>query len=76
MTWVYIKSEPNLWTVGFYRPDGEWEAESDFNSTEAAAARCHYLNGGSHGQKTRCSDSEREAEINEYEMWGPSGRPI
>jgi hypothetical protein len=44
--YVYIKSEPNLWTVGFYKPDGEWVAESDWSSSEEAAERVHYLNGG------------------------------
>ena len=43
--YVYIKSEPGLWTVGFYRPDGTWEAESDHNTPVAAAERVHYLNG-------------------------------
>jgi hypothetical protein len=47
MTWVYIKTEPRLWTVGFYAPDGTWHTDSDFNSSELAAARCAYLNGGS-----------------------------
>lgn len=45
-TWVYIHSEPQLWTVGFYGPDGRWEPESDHGSTEEAAGRVHYLNGG------------------------------
>ena len=44
--WLYIKSEPQLWTVGFYRPDGKWEPESDHESADAAAERVHYLNGG------------------------------
>lgn len=44
--WVYIKSERGLWTVGFYAPDGEWHPETDCNSTEYAAERCNYLNGG------------------------------
>jgi hypothetical protein len=44
--YVYIRSEPNLWTVGHYTPDGKWVAESDYDSREAAAARVHYLNGG------------------------------
>lgn len=43
--YVYVKSEPGLWTVGFYRPDGKWEPESDHASREAAAKRVHYLNG-------------------------------
>ena len=46
-SWFYIRSEPGLWTVGFYKPDGEWEAESDHNTAEAAASRVNYLNGGS-----------------------------
>lgn len=45
--WVYKKTEANLWTVGFYAPDGKWEAESDHHSEKAAAKRVHYLNGGS-----------------------------
>jgi hypothetical protein len=44
-TYVYIRSEPGLWTVGFYKPDGKWEAESDHSSSEAAAERVHWLNG-------------------------------
>lgn len=45
MHYVYIRTEPNLWTVGFYDPDGKWQAESDHNSTEEAAKRVNYLNG-------------------------------
>jgi len=44
--YVYIQSEPGLWTVGFYKPDGTWEPESDHASREAAAERVHWLNGG------------------------------
>jgi hypothetical protein len=44
--YVYIKSEPNLYTVGFYRPDGCWEPESDWRRSEDAAEQVHYLNGG------------------------------
>jgi hypothetical protein len=46
MSWVYIRSEPGLWTVGFYKPDGTWESESDHTSRESAARRVRYLNGG------------------------------
>lgn len=46
MKYVYIKSEPQLYTVGFYRPNGKWEPESDYRSAEEAAQRVHYLNGG------------------------------
>jgi hypothetical protein len=41
----YIQSEPGLWTVGFYDPQGKWVPESDHTSTVAAAQRVNYLNG-------------------------------
>jgi len=44
--YVYIQSEPGLWTVGFYAPSGDWIAESDHDSSDKAAARVNYLNGG------------------------------
>ena len=44
--WVYKQTEPSLWTVGFYTPDGTWEPESDHGSSSEAAERVHYLNGG------------------------------
>lgn len=44
--WVYIKSEPRLWTVGFYDPNGERHPDSDHTDFEEAAKRVHYLNGG------------------------------
>lgn len=44
--YVYIRSEPNLWTVGFYDPDGKWKTDSDHTDREEAAKRVHYLNGG------------------------------
>lgn len=44
--YVYIKSEPQLWTVGFYHPKtGEWNPESDHNTPEKAAERVAWLNG-------------------------------
>jgi len=44
--YVYIKSEPGLFTVGFYSPEGKWNPESDHEKEEAAVERVHYLNGG------------------------------
>lgn len=44
--YVYIKSESNLWTVGFYDPQGNWHPESDWGYKEDAQKRVHYLNGG------------------------------
>jgi len=43
--YVYIQSEPNLWTVGHYAPSGIWMPESDWSSKEDAAKRVNYLNG-------------------------------
>lgn len=44
--YVYIQSERNLYTVGFYNPDGKWQPESDHDTSEEAANRVRYLNGG------------------------------
>ena len=46
MSYTYIRSEPGLWTVGTYAPDGAWLPESDHDSREDAAAQVAYLNGG------------------------------
>jgi hypothetical protein len=43
--YVYIKSGSTLWTVGFYKPNGSWEAESDHDTKEEAAKRTAWLNG-------------------------------
>jgi hypothetical protein len=48
-TWVYKRTEQQLWTVGFYDPDGRWVAESDHSSPADAAEQVHYLNGGDSG---------------------------
>lgn len=44
--YVYIESEPGLYTVGFYDPKEEWQPESDWDDKEEAATRVNYLNGG------------------------------
>jgi len=46
MTWVYIASEPGLWTVGFYDPQGNWQSDSDHDNRDDARKRVHFLNGG------------------------------
>ncbi len=43
--YVYVRSEPGLWTVGYYKPDGKWDAESDHDSPDKAAERAALLNG-------------------------------
>jgi len=48
--YFYRKSEPNLWTVGFYDPQGEWHPESDHESKEKAAKRVSWLNGNKEAQ--------------------------
>jgi len=43
--WVYIQSEPNLYTVGFYDPAGTWHPDSDHETKDEAAKRAAFLNG-------------------------------
>ena len=50
--------EHNLFTVGFYTPEGKWESESDHSTREEAAARVHYLNGGS--RKENENETQRQ----------------
>lgn len=45
--YVYRKSEgEQLWTVGFYAPDGEWMPERDCDTPKEAGEVVAYLNGG------------------------------
>lgn len=44
--WVYQRTESELYTVGYYDPQGKWHADSDHSTAEEAAKRVHYLNGG------------------------------
>lgn len=59
MQYVYIASEPGLYTVGFYTPDGKWEPESDHRDSVSAAARAHYLNGGDDDEDERIAASKK-----------------
>jgi hypothetical protein len=43
---VYEQTEPALWTVGHYTPDGRFEPESDHHDPNEAAKRVRWLNGG------------------------------
>jgi hypothetical protein len=49
--WVYIQSEPGLYTTGFYDPQGVWHSDQDFSSSEEAAHRVNFLNGGTPSQR-------------------------
>lgn len=44
--YVYLRSEPGLWTVGHYSPSGHFVPESDHDTPSQAAHRVHWLNGG------------------------------
>lgn len=44
--YVYIESEPKLYTVGFYDPAGKWHSDSDHVEREKAAERVSWLNRG------------------------------
>lgn len=44
--YVYMRTEAGVWTVGFFKPNGDWVAEGDYSCRGAAAERVHYLNGG------------------------------
>jgi hypothetical protein len=43
--YVYIRSEPGLFTVGFYAPDNQWHPDSDWNTQIEAANQVAFLNG-------------------------------
>jgi hypothetical protein len=59
VTWFYFRSEPGLYTVGFYDPANKWQPESDHSSPEEAAKRVHYLNGGDES----CGQPDRDAKL-------------
>lgn len=44
--YVYRHIEAGLFTVGFYDPDGKWMPESDWGTSDQAATRVHFMNGG------------------------------
>ena len=44
--YVYIRSEPGLWTVGYHEPGGKFIPESDHDSPGEAARQVTTLNGG------------------------------
>jgi hypothetical protein len=47
VVWVYMRTEPNLYTVGYYDPSHNWHGDSDHGNVRDAANRVHFLNGGS-----------------------------
>lgn len=67
MNYVYIKTEPGLWTVGFYDPDGKWQPESDHHSIKEAQEHASWLNGGQKPQKGFDCDVENLTEEEPFE---------
>ena len=43
---TFRKSEPGLWTVGFWHAAGQWIPIDDFSNQWEAAAYVSFLNGG------------------------------
>jgi len=71
--WVYTRTETQLWTVGFFAPDGMWHTDSDHDNQEEAAERVAYLNGPHSALGERIEQLERRveelenAEVSPYE---------
>lgn len=65
MSYVYIQTEPKLWTVGFYRPDGKFETDSDYPDQERAAMRAAWLNGSFDVSNTKLYQKRVESLIAE-----------
>lgn len=61
--YIYIRSEPQLWTVGHYTPSGKWEPESDHSTRNEAANRVAYLNGDSDAKELHERIAQLEAKI-------------
>ncbi|MCF2522339.1 hypothetical protein [Bradyrhizobium sp. G127] len=59
-SWVYVRSEASLWTVGFYDPDGHWQPESDHPTANDADRRVHYLNGGTNADLVKALEEIRD----------------
>jgi len=68
--YVYIKSEPTLWTVGFYNPkNNEWHPESDHPSPNEAADRVTFLNGPTEAERIRVDNlTDVVSDIRDYIM--------
>jgi hypothetical protein len=58
-SYVYQRSEPTLWTVGYYTPSGRWEADSDHGSPAEAAESVAWLNGTTDHLHAGRDDRER-----------------
>ena len=59
--YVYLQSEPTLWTVGYYDPSGKWQPQSDHGTEREARAEVAYLNGD--GQQLAAEVTRLKAEV-------------
>lgn len=66
---VFIRTEPCVFTVGHYDPDGRWHAESDHTTASQASLRAMKLNSG-------FDIGEAEADNLIVGSWPGSGSPI
>lgn len=41
---MYHKTEPGVWSVGYYSESGDWISESQCINAEEAALHAHWLN--------------------------------
>lgn len=57
--YVFIKSEPRLWTVGFFQPDGKFYPIEDFSSPEEAGRHTAFLNGGPNPEERLLNEIRR-----------------
>lgn len=81
----YIQSEPGLWTVGTGtpstkgHPSKDWQPESDWPTSEAAASRVRFLNGGDlpkSGKTIVISDLVYKTLRDEYERGRAANSPF
>jgi hypothetical protein len=59
MSYVYIKTESQLWTTGHYGPDGTFHTDEDFDDSEDAADRVAWLNGSPESFEQRLKSIEK-----------------
>jgi hypothetical protein len=71
-SYTYIPSEPGLWTVGFYTPDGAFVPESDHGTEQEAETRARWLSGLKAEYVYRKSDGGYQTGYyDEFGAWNP-----
>jgi hypothetical protein len=60
--YIFQKSEPGVWTVGYFTSSGEWKTECECSSAADASQRAHWLNGG-HDKEDLAPTSDRRDDI-------------